>query len=72
MIDINTLPTPAVLQELDYEAILADLVAAHRIKYPDWEPIEGDEHYMMLEDFAYREFHLRAFFNDLAKAFFSI
>lgn len=70
MINIKNLPKPSILQVLDYEAILNSLIADHKTRYPDWEPLESDAILMMLEDFAYRELHLRAEFNNLANAFF--
>ena len=70
MININSLPSPSILQELDYEAILDENIANLQTLLPDWQPLESDEFKMILEAFAYREMHLRAEFNDLSNAFF--
>ena len=70
MINIDSLQTPSVLQELDYEAILNQNIANFKTLVPDWEPLESDEFSLVLEAFAYRELHLRAEFNKLSRAFF--
>lgn len=70
MINIDSLPTPSVLQTLDYEDILSQNLASFKTLVPDWQPLESDEFKIILEAFAYRELHLRAEFNSLAKAFF--
>ena len=70
MINISNLPKPDVLQVLDYEAILNQNIENFKTLVPDWQPLESDEFKMILEAFAYRELHLRAYFNELAKAFF--
>ena len=44
MIDINSLPTPKVVQNLDYETTLAENLKYFRAIFPDWKPLEGDEH----------------------------
>ncbi len=61
---------PKVVQELSYEAILEELVALTKKLLPQWNPAEGDTAMLVLRAFAYRELHLRAYFNSLAKAFF--
>lgn len=70
MIDINNLPTPKVLQTLDYETILNENIENFKILVPNWKSLESDEFKLVLEAFAYRELFLRAEFNELAKAFF--
>jgi len=70
MINIDALPKPTVLQELDYEAILSENIKNFKKLAPDWKPLESDEFKIILEAFAYRELYLRAYFNELAKAFF--
>ncbi len=61
---------PKVVQELSYETILDELVAQTKELLPKWNPAEGDTAMLVLRAFAYRELHLRAYFNTLAKAFF--
>lgn len=70
MISIKSLPSPSILQELNYEAILEQNIANFKTLLPDWQPLSSDEFKMILEAFAYRELHLRSEFNKLAKAFF--
>lgn len=70
MINIDSLPMPSVLQTLDYEDILSQNLANFKTLVPDWQPLESDEFKIILEAFAYRELHLRAYFNEIAKSFF--
>lgn len=70
MVNIESLPKPSILQELDFEEILDQNIENFKKLVPDWQPLESDEFKMILEAFAYRELHLRAEFNNLAKAFF--
>lgn len=70
MINLSTLPTPIVLQELSYEEILASKIALAKSRVPDWQPLESDPFKMILEDLAYQELHLRAEINEYIKAFF--
>ncbi|MBF0374298.1 MAG: baseplate J/gp47 family protein [Alphaproteobacteria bacterium] len=73
MIDLDTLPPPAIVEALSYEAILAayKALAAERLAavLPDWNPdLESDVIVMVLEACAYRELTLRARVNDAARA----
>ena len=70
MFDVNSLPTPKVLNELSYENILNQNIANFKILVPDWEPLESDEFKIILEAMSYRELHLRNEFNQSALAFF--
>ena len=70
MFDVNSLPTPKVLNELSYENILNQNIANFKILVPDWEPFESDEFKIILEAMSYRELHLRNEFNQSALAFF--
>jgi len=70
MINIDSLPTPSVLQTLDFEDVLSQNETMFKTLVPDWQPLESDEFKIILEAFAYRELYLRAYFNDQAKAFF--
>ena len=64
------LQTPKVVQELSYETILEEQKATVKELLPEWNPAEGDTAMLVLRALAYRELYLRAYFNDLAKAFF--
>ncbi len=70
MIDINSLPTPTVLQALNYLKIKQENIDTLKEKYPDWEHIESDDFMPNIEANAYRELLLRQEFNQLALAFF--
>jgi len=67
-IDPATLPKPEVLQELAYEAIRTELIAAFQLLYPDFTAaLESDPVVKLLELAAYREVHWRARTNDDAR-----
>ena len=70
MIDINSLPTPKVVEVLDYEAILAENLKYFKELLPDWKPLESDEFLIILQSMAYREIMLRNEFNSRSLAFF--
>lgn len=70
MIDINSLPTPSVLKNLDYETILQENLQFFKGLLPNWQPLESDEFLMVLQCFSYRELFLRNDFNKSALAFF--
>ncbi|PLY08404.1 MAG: baseplate assembly protein [Arcobacter sp.] len=70
MIDISSLPTPAVLQTLDFEEIKQEIISTVQSVKPDWEALESDDYMPLIEANAYREIHLRKKFNSLALAFF--
>ena len=70
MIDINSLPTPKVVQNLDYETTLAENLKYFRAIFPDWKPLESDEFLIIAQAMAYREVALRNEFNSRALAFF--
>lgn len=70
-IDITSLPAPAVVETLDFEAIVdaikADLIA----RYPEAADVldmESEPLVKLLESFAYREMLFRARVNDAARA----
>lgn len=73
VIDLSRLPPPAVIETLDYEAILmrlksrfADLAAA---LLPGWNPdLESDVALALLQAWAYEELGLRARVNDAARS----
>lgn len=72
MVDLSTLPAPAVIEELDYEAIVArqkakfqELWEAVRVSYPDLPEydvtmLETDPAMIVIEAESYRELLLRA------------
>ena len=70
MININSLPKPAVLQNLSYEEIKQANINTLKQINPDWEHIESDDYMPNIEANSYRELHLRQEFNQLALAFF--
>ena len=61
---------PEVLETYDYEPLLLGHIEAVRNIIPNWKPAEGDLMLKEKEAAAYREMHLRAEFNALARAFF--
>jgi len=82
MVDLSTLPTPQVIEELDYEAIVArqkqtfqDLWGAVRLANPDAglpaydvQMLETDPAMIIIQENAYREMLERARINDAARA----
>jgi phage-related baseplate assembly protein len=70
MINIKSLPTPTVVQILNFEDILSQNQNMFKMLVPNWQPLESDEFNIILQAFAYRELHLRAYFNEMAKSFF--
>lgn len=68
-IDLSQLPAPAVVEALDYEVILAELVADFVGRYPEYTAwVESDPALKLLEVSAYREMLLRHRINEAAKA----
>lgn len=68
-IDLSTLPAPAVVEVLDYEVILAQMLADLQSRDPAFTAlVESDPAYKVLEVAAYREMLTRARVNDAAKA----
>ncbi len=68
-IDLSLLPAPDVLEPLDYESILAAMLADLRVRYPAFDAlVESDPAYKLLEVCAYRELLLRHRVNDAARA----
>ncbi|WP_199104152.1 baseplate J/gp47 family protein [Aquitalea sp. ASV11] len=71
MIDLTTLPLPAVLEPLDFEAIYAAKLARFRLLYPDFSAVlESDPAIKLLELAAYDELVCRARINDAARSCF--
>lgn len=71
VIDLARLPAPAVVETLDYEAILASLKADLTARAPELAPVlalESEPLTKLLEVAAWRETVLRARINDTARA----
>lgn len=68
-IDLSQLPVPNVVDAIDYEAILAELLADLQERYPAFDvPAESDPIYKVLEVAAYREMLVRQRINEAARA----
>lgn len=67
-VDLSRLAAPNVVETLDYEAILADVIALAQSVMGDFTIQESDPATKLLEVFAYREQVLRQRINDAAKA----
>lgn len=70
-IDLSLLAPPAIIEPLDYEAVLADMKADVATRAPDLAAVldlESEPLVKLLEAFAYRETILRARINDAARA----
>ena len=69
VIDLSQLPPPDVVETLDYEQLLADILADYQTRHPDFSAlVESDPAFKMLEVCAYRELLLRARINAGARA----
>lgn len=69
VIDLSQLPPPQVVEPLDYETILAEMIADLQARHSDFDALlESDPAFKVLEVAAYREILLRAKINDSAKA----
>lgn len=69
MIDYSKIPVPDIIEPLDFEGVLADIVADFRERFPDFDAlVESDPAIKLMEAFAYREILLRARINDAARA----
>jgi phage-related baseplate assembly protein len=68
-IDLSNLPAPTVVEALDYETILAAMLADLRARDPLFTAlVESDPAYKILEVAAYRELLIRQRVNDGARA----
>lgn len=69
IIDLSRLPPPAIVEALDYEAILAAMKADLKARHPAWTAdLESDPVNKVLEAASYRELVLRQRVNDAARA----
>lgn len=70
-VDLSRLPTPAIIEPLDFETILAELKAALAALAPELAPaldVESDTIQKVLQVWAYRELLLRGRINDTTRA----
>ncbi|QSH40926.1 baseplate J/gp47 family protein [Lentisphaerota bacterium ZTH] len=68
-IDLSLLKAPEVLEKLNFEQILAEILADLKRRFPEFSAItEADPAYKILEAAAYREVVIRQRVNDAAKA----
>lgn len=68
-IDMSTLPSPKVIESLDFETIFQSLLADFRARASDYDALlESDPVIKLLQTFAYRELILRNQKNEDAKA----
>ena len=65
---LKTLPTPSVIEELDYEKIKQGIMDNVKVKLDGYEPLESDPIMAVIEACAYRELLLRASLNNRARA----
>ena len=69
MIDLTRLPAPAVVERLDYEEILAQMLADYSARWPEFSAwVESEPALKLLQVVAYREMLLRARVNDASRA----
>ncbi len=73
VIDLSQLPAPDVIEQLDYEIILAEMLADHQARMAAAGEeftalVESDPAYKLLETVAYREMLLRQRVNNAAHA----
>lgn len=69
VIDLSKLPPPEFVETLDYEAIVAAMLADFKTRYPDdTNVLESDPAYKILEVAAYRELLLRHRINEEGRA----
>lgn len=68
-IDLSLLPAPSVIETLDYETVLASIVADYRARYPDFSALlESEPVVKLLEVVAYLAVLTRQRVNDGARA----
>ncbi|MFV0481348.1 MAG: baseplate J/gp47 family protein [Campylobacteraceae bacterium] len=62
--NLKNLPTPSIIEELNFEAIKSDLLEFIKTYLPDYVPLESDTYMPLIEAIAYREMLLRARVNN--------
>lgn len=69
IIDMSTLPAPAVVEPLSFESIYAAMLADLQLRLPEWTAnLESDPIVKLLQTCAYRELVIRQRVNEAAKA----
>ena len=67
-VDLSRLPAPDIVEELDFETILADAVAQMQVEMPEFVTRDSDPATKLLQVFAYFAQLLRQRVNDAARA----
>ena len=68
-IDLSKLPAPNVIEQLDYESLIADYINDFKHKNPNYATLlESDPAIILMQVIAYREMLLRFRINEAAKA----
>lgn len=68
-IDLSLLPAPAVVEVIDFEVILAEMLADLQLRAPEFSAlVESDPAYKILQVAAYREVIVRQRANEAARA----
>lgn len=68
-IDLSLLPAPAVVEVIDFETILAEMLADLQLRAPEFSAlVESDPAYKILQVAAYREVIVRQRANEAARA----
>jgi phage-related baseplate assembly protein len=68
--NLTDIQLPNVIREYSYDMLLSENISNMQNLIPDWKPSEGDVPMIILEALSYRELHLRAYLNQLSRAFF--
>lgn len=66
--NINNLPAPTVIEELDFSVIKDETLEAFKQKVPDYDLLESDPYSANIEANSYREMLIRARVNNAIKA----
>ncbi|WP_333701179.1 baseplate assembly protein [Sphingobium yanoikuyae] len=67
-VDLSRLPAPDIIEQLDFETILADAVARMKVEMPTFVSRDSDPATKLLQVFAYLSQLLRQRINDAARA----
>lgn len=68
-VDLSRLPPPDVIEQLDYETVLASVLADLQAAFPEFDAlVESDPAYKVAQVIAYRELNLRQRINESALA----
>ena len=60
---LRQLPPPQIFEELSYERIRDGRISDIRSRVPDWNPLETDAVYILIESFSAYVYLLRQYFN---------